>query len=236
VKKELKRLISQEKHKIALDIARESLKECQNFIKEFTPTSDYHLQIEKAISDLNNLIVDISSKSEESEKNKQNESQSQGNSQNDKKYFKTKILPEEIRENATKIAETAINFEDFPKTAFGFEKAFNSMKNRPDLFFNYLKYIDPNILATIYQSSELSYIILIGIIQTLTKYTLESEENVALTVKYFINITKTKNFSLLKKFLKKSDKEHLKTIFNSIQEKHEDLLRSYGFDLVNAYL
>jgi hypothetical protein len=237
VKKELKRLITQEKYKTALDIARESLKECQNFIKEFKPTSDYHLQIEKAISDLNNLIVDISSKSDEAEKSKQKEAEdlSANTNGNEKKYFKTKILSEEIRENATKIAETDMNFDDFPKTSYGVEKAFNSMKNRPDLFFNYLKSIDPNTLPSIYQSSEMSYHILIGIIQSLTKFTFDSEDNIKLTVKYFFNITKTKNFALLKKFLKRSDKDHLKNVFSQIKEKYMDVLNSFDVDLEKSY-
>jgi len=211
------------------------LKQCQNFIKEFKPTSDHHLQIEKAIADLNNLIVDISSKTEEELKNKQKETNEETNSQNDKKYFKTKILSEEIRENATKIAETAMNFDDFPKTAYGFEKAFNSMKNRPDLFMKYLRHIDPNILPNIYQSSELSYNILIGVIQTLTKHTFENEESVRLTLKYLFNIPKTKNFTLLKKFFKKSDKEDLKNIFNIIKEKHGEIVKSFDFDLDKSY-
>lgn len=192
VKQKLKELITKNNKTEADEIARNCLKDCQNFIQMFKPNSKYHSEIENSINELSNFLNSTAEKNIETE---------------NKKYYKTKIFSEELRENATKIAETDFKFEDFPKTAYGFEKAFNSFKKRPDVFYSYLKFVGFKNIPEIYKSNEISYNMLSIIIQCLKNYGIENEENSNITIGYLHSISKTKNFNLLKKFLKKSDKE-----------------------------
>ena len=55
-----------------------------------------------------------------------------------KKYYKTKILAEEKIVGATKIAEENINFDDFGRSSYGFEKAYSSLKKTSENLFKYL--------------------------------------------------------------------------------------------------
>jgi hypothetical protein len=89
------------------------------------------------------------------------------------KYYKTKILSEEVRENATKIAETEINFNDFPISAIGFEKAYTTMKNRTSSFFSFLKHFGAKNLENSYSRNELSYQLLSGIINVIKEHSTE---------------------------------------------------------------
>ena len=192
VKEKLKDLISKNNKKEADEITRNCLKDCQNFIKLFTPNTKYHSEIENSIIELNKLLTSLDDKPVEPE---------------DKKYYKTKILSEELRESATKIAEEDFKFEDFQKTAYGFEKAFNSFKKRPDVYFSYLKFVGFKIIPDLYKSNEVSYNLLAGIIQSIKNQGIENEENISFSMGLLEAISKTKNFQLIKKFLKKSDKE-----------------------------
>jgi DNA repair exonuclease SbcCD ATPase subunit len=158
IKKQIDDLVDNEKYQEAIDIAREKLKEAQNFMKELTNKSNYYSQLETIVEDISNLINMINKKAE-LKKETQNTNQV-----DNKKFYKTKILSEEVRENATKIAETDINFSDFPVSAFGFEKAFNSLKNRNEVFFNYLMHLGGKTMESIYKSTEIAYSILSGII------------------------------------------------------------------------
>ena len=49
-----------------------------------------------------------------------------------------------------------MDFSDFGKSAYGFEKAYNSFKDRDEKFLEYMKYFDGNNLAMVYKNSELS--------------------------------------------------------------------------------
>ena len=89
------------------------------------------------------------------------------------KYYKTKILSEEIRENATKLAESDINFDDFPISAIGFEKAFITMKNKSSNFFKFLKHFGAKNLENSYSRNELSYQLLSGLINVLKEHSIE---------------------------------------------------------------
>ena len=57
-------------------------------------------------------------------------------------FFKTSLLSKEQREKATKIAEEDIKFSDFSKSAYGFEKAFNSFKDKDEKFFDFINYFE----------------------------------------------------------------------------------------------
>jgi hypothetical protein len=240
--------------KKAEEIARSSLKDCQNFIKDFKVGTKYHMQLEKAISDLNSFLSIITTKQEKAKLDAEKKLRESENSVTDKtssndiaqkqsistsdsnKYFRTKILPEEMRENATKLAEAAMNFEEFPKTSYGFEKAYNSMKKRLDVFFNYLKFLTAKNLASVYQSAEISYGVLTGILSTLKQFSLESKENAITGIEYLLNIPKTKNFNLIKKFLKKSDKEELKNLIENLKKnyfvEYQDLAKEIDFEKI----
>jgi hypothetical protein len=250
--------------KKAEELSREALKNCQNFIKLFKIGSRYHLQIEKAIEELNSTIEKIEIKSgkksvenvkttqlkQEADSNASTQSSIKSNtnvsnlestirsintenSDNNVKYFKTKILSDEVRENATKIAESQMNFDDFPRTSYGFEKAFNSMKKRDEVFFSYLTYIGAKSLLNFYINNELSYQVLIGILQCLKKFCLNSKENATLAVDYLFNIPKTKNFHLIKKFLKKVDKEDLKETIKGLNSQFVEIVEN--IDLEKLY-
>jgi hypothetical protein len=192
VKQKLKELITKNQKKEAEDITRNCLKDCQNFIKLFKPNTKHHSEIENSIEELNHLLDSFEEKPKEKE---------------DKKYFKTKIFSDELRESATKIAEEDFKFDDFPKSAYGFEKAFNSFKKRNDVFYSYLKYIGYKIIPDLYKSNEISYNLLAGVILAIKTFGLENEENILFSLGLLEAISKTKNFYLIKKFLKKSDKE-----------------------------
>jgi len=192
VKKKLKDMIEENKKEEADTIARNCLKDCQNFIQLFKKNTKYYKEIENSIAELNALLDSLKEKPKENE---------------DKKYFKTKIFSEDKRESATKIAEEDFKFDDIAKTAYGFEKAFNSFKKRLDVYFSYLKYIGFKNLPTMFKTNEMPYAILSGIIQTLKTFGIDSEENMNLSANFLNAISQTKNFNLLKKFLKKSDKQ-----------------------------
>jgi hypothetical protein len=220
IKLELKRLIGAGNYEKASQISRESLKDCQNFIKDFKIGSSYHHQLEKAISDLNSCLTLIANKTKENEDAESNAKQDGVKSE--KMYYKTKILSEEVRSTASKIAEADMNFGDFAKTSYGFEKAYASMKKRPDVFFRYLKYLGSTSLCNFYKNSELSYQTLMGILLTL-KQNSNDEESVKVVLSYLQDITKTKNFSLIKKFFKKSDKEDLALFFKTLRDTYNHL-------------
>jgi hypothetical protein len=192
VKKKLNDLIMENKKVEADSIARNCLKDCQNFILLFKKNSKYYKEIENSISEINGLLDNIKEKPKENE---------------DKKYFKTKILSEDIRENATKIAEEDFKFEDIAKTAYGFEKSFNSFKKRYDVYFSYLKFVGYINIPIMFKTNEMPYAVLSGIIQTLKAYGIDNEENMTISSNLLNAISQTKNFNLLKKFLKKSDKQ-----------------------------
>jgi hypothetical protein len=250
--------------KTALQIAKECLKDCQNFIREFPQGTEYHDTLSKSVIELNSLIDEIGkklnpntndtlkqstdSKITKEENNSSNiKEESKSDKEEDKassnKYPKTKILNDETREQATKLAQSDMSFEDFPKSSLGFEKAYGSMRKRLDVFFNYLKYFKAETLPSTFSSSEMSAGLIVPIINTLKTYGLDNEENALITVSYLAEIPKTKNFSLVKKFLKKAEKEgklynlifiniDLKNLFIQLKENYTKLLTNSDFDKI----
>ena len=104
------------------------------------------------------------------------------------------------------------------------------MKKREDVFYNYLKFLGAKNFLSIYQKSDISYTILMSVIQTL-KFGFNKQEDIQFIVDFLINLTKTKNFNLMKKFLKKSDKEELKVFLSKLEE-----LTQNENDLQSLYL
>ena len=131
-------------------------------MKEFPQNTKEYSQLENVVSDINTMIDIIKKKS-----NSETKPLEKG------KYYKTKILSEDIRENATKIAETDLNFNDFPISAIGFEKAFNSLKNKNSSFFRFLNHFGNKNLEISYNKNELSYQLLSGIIKCFKECGLE---------------------------------------------------------------
>jgi hypothetical protein len=162
VKKQIDDLVDASNYGEAEDLAREKLKETQNLLKEFNKNTEQHLKLENVISDINTMIEIIQNKARAVEKPVEKG-----------KYYKTKILSEEVRENATKIAETEINFNDFPYSAIGFEKAYVTMKNKTASFFNFMKHFGSKNLENAYNRNELSYQLLSGLINVFKDNSLE---------------------------------------------------------------
>ena len=48
-----------------------------------------------------------------------------------------------------------MNFTDFSKSSYGFEKAYNSFKDQEEKFFNFLIYFEGKTLAECYKNSEI---------------------------------------------------------------------------------
>jgi hypothetical protein len=163
IKKQIDDFVENLKFDEAINLATEKLKISQNFMREFNNKSKYYSQLDIIVNDINNLIEYVKTQKAKDLKEKAEVN----NTADNKKYFKTKILNEEVRENATKIAETEIDFNDFPKSAYGFEKAHNSLKNRSDVFYKFLEYFGSENIENIYKNSEISYTILSGVINCL---------------------------------------------------------------------
>ena len=77
------------------------------------------------------------------------------NAKNHDNFYKTSLLSKQQRDNATLIAEKDMDFSDFGKSAYGFEKAYNSFKDRDDKFLAYMKYFEGKNLSIVYKNSEL---------------------------------------------------------------------------------
>lgn len=173
VKKRLEKLLSDENYKDAEVLANDSLKDCKAFLQKLDPKSDKCSTLETSIAELSKLIDDLKNKSVEKYIclifSKPETSSEKTNDSEGKKYYKTKILSEDVRDTATRIAETDLKFDDFPKSAFGFEKAFNTLKNKSETFFLYLTHLQPENLASIHQSNELTYQALAGILKSINE-------------------------------------------------------------------
>ena len=74
LKKQLSKLIEKGEFSKAEELARGSLKDCQNFIKDFLVGTKYHMQLEKAISDLNSVLSVITTKQEKAKEEERSKS------------------------------------------------------------------------------------------------------------------------------------------------------------------
>jgi len=140
----------------------------------------------------------------------------QENAKNHDNFYKTSMLSKQQRDNATSIAEKYMDFSDFGKSAYGFEKAYNSFKDREDKFIEYLKYFDGKNLAIVYKNSELPVAVIKGVINCFRNLKNMEKEHKEMFLLYMDGITKTKSFGLVKNFIKKADKEYIKTTAENI--------------------
>ena len=102
-----------------------------------------------------------------------------------------------------------MDFSDFGKSAYGFEKAYNSFKDRDDKFLEYMKYFDGNNLSVVYKNSELPVPVIKGMIKCFRGLKEMSKEYKEMFLIYMDGITKTKSFGLVKNFIKKNDREYI---------------------------
>ena len=102
-----------------------------------------------------------------------------------------------------------MDFSDFGKSAYGFEKAYNSFKDRDDKFLEYMKYFDGNNLGVVYKNSEMPVPVIKGIIKCFKGLKDFNKENKDMFLLYMDGISKSKSFGLVKNFIKKADKEYI---------------------------
>ena len=154
VKTEIKNQINKKDFNKANEICQVCLEYCNSFIKNYNEQTIHFIKILESIEELKCLksVLDLTiTKNKNIEKKIRVE-----NAKNHDNFYKTSLLSKQQRDNATLIAEKDMDFSDFGKSAYGFEKAYNSFKDRDEKFLEYMKYFDGNNLAMVYKNSELS--------------------------------------------------------------------------------
>ena len=209
VKIEIKNQINKKDYSKASEICQTCIEQCNSFIKSFTDKTIHFITILESISELKCLksVLDlIVTENKNAEKKIRAE-----NAKNHDNFYKTSLLSKQQRDNATLIAEKDMDFSDFGRSAYGFEKAYNSFKDRNDKFMDYMKYFDGNNLAIVYKNSELPVPVIKGVINCFRDLKKMEKEHKDMFLIYMDGITKTKSFGLVKNFIKKKDKEYIKT-------------------------
>ena len=209
VKIEIKNQINKKDYSKASEICQTCIEQCNSFIKSFTDKTIHFITILESISELKCLksVLDlIVTENKNTEKKIRAE-----NAKNHDNFYKTSLLSKQQRDNATLIAEKDMDFSDFGRSAYGFEKAYNSFKDRNDKFMDYMKYFDGNNLAIVYKNSELPVPVIKGVINCFRDLKKMEKEHKDMFLIYMDGITKTKSFGLVKNFIKKKDKEYIKT-------------------------
>ena len=209
VKVEIKNQINKKDYSKASEICQTCIEQCNSFIKSFTDKTIHFITILESISELKCLksVLDlIVTENKNTEKKIRAE-----NAKNHDNFYKTSLLSKQQRDNATLIAEKDMDFSDFGRSAYGFEKAYNSFKDRNDKFMDYMKYFDGNNLAIVYKNSELPVPVIKGVINCFRDLKKMEKEHKDMFLIYMDGITKTKSFGLVKNFIKKKDKEYIKT-------------------------
>ena len=102
-----------------------------------------------------------------------------------------------------------MDFSDFGKSAYGFEKAYNSFKDRDEKLLDYMKYFDGNNLADVYKNSEMPVPVIKGIIKCFKSLKDMNKDNKDMFLLYMDGISKSKSFGLVKNFIKKADKDYI---------------------------
>ena len=209
VKVEIKNQINKKDYSKASEICQTCIEQCNSFIKSFTDKTIHFITILESISELKCLksVLDlIVTENKNTEKKIRAE-----NAKNHDNFYKTSLLSKQQRDNATLIAEKDMDFSDFGRSAYGFEKAYNSFKDRNDKFMDYMKYFDGNNLAIVYKNSELPVPVIKGVINCFRDLKKMEKEHKDMFLIYMDGITKTKSFGLVRNFIKKKDKEYIKT-------------------------
>ncbi len=214
VKTEIKNQINKKDFNKANEICQVCLEQCNSFIKNYNEQTIHFIKILESIEELKFLksVLDLTiTENKNIEKKIRAE-----NAKNHDNFYKTSLLSKQQRDNATLIAEKDMDFSDFGKSAYGFEKAYNSFKDRDEKFLEYMKYFDGNNLAVVYKNSELPVPVIKGIIKCFRGLKDFSKENKDMFLLYMDGITKTKSFGLVKNFIKKVDKEYIISTSESI--------------------
>jgi hypothetical protein len=214
VKLEIKNQINKKDYSKASEICQTCIEQCNSFIKGFNDKTIHFIIILESISELKCLksVLDLTvSENKNLEKKIRAE-----NAKNHDSFYKTSMLSKKQRDNATLIAEKDLDFSDFGKSAYGFEKAYNSFKDRDDKFIEYMKYFDGKNLAIVYKNSELPVPVIKGVINCFRGLKKMEKEHKDMFLLYMDGITKTKSFGLVKNFIKKKDKEYIKTTSEEI--------------------
>ena len=207
VKTEIKNQINKKDYSKANEICQVCLEQCNSFIKNYSDKTIHFINILESIDELKCLksVLDLTIKEN---KNIEKKIRAQ-NAKNHDNFYKTSLLSKQQRDNATLIAEKDMDFSDFGKSAYGFEKAYNSFKDKDDKFLEYMKYFDGNNLSVVYKNSELPVQVIKGVIKCFRSLKEMSKEIKEMFLIYMDGITKTKSFGLVKNFIKKNDKEYI---------------------------
>ena len=222
VKKQIKEYINKRDFEKAIDVIKICFEQCKKFKDKFNDKSIYFINILNDIIELNYTKIllennmEFSVKEEKSDNNKKKK-----NIVKHENFYKTSLLSKEQRENATKIAEEDMNFTDFSKSSYGFEKAYNSFKDQEEKFFNFLIYFDGKTLAECYKNSEIPLNCLKAIINAFKDKDISNKYK-DMYFDYFNSLTKTKAFGLVKNFIKKNEREIIKENLKKISETDEN--------------
>ena len=214
VKIEIKNQINKKDYAKASEICQTCIEQCNAFIKNYNDKTIHFVIILESINELKCLksVVDLAvSENKNIEKKIRAE-----NAKNHDNFYKTSLLSKQQRDNATLIAEKDMDFSDFGKSAYGIEKAYNSFKDRNDKFLSYMKYFEGKNLAIVYKNSELPVAVIKGVINCFRNLKNMEKEHKEMFLLYMDGITKTKSFGLVKNFIKKADKEYIKTTAENI--------------------
>ena len=128
VKTEIKNQINKKDYNKANEICQVCLEQCNSFIKNYTDKTIHFINILESIDELKILktILELTITENKNIEKKIREK----NAKNHDNFYKTSLLSKQQRDNATLIAEKDMDFSDFGKSAYGFEKAYNSFKDR----------------------------------------------------------------------------------------------------------
>ena len=214
VKIEIKNQINKKDYAKASEICQTCIEQCNAFIKNYNDKTIHFVIILESINELKCLksVLDLAvSENKNIEKKIRAE-----NAKNHDNFYKTSLLSKQQRDNATLIAEKDMDFSDFGKSAYGFEKAYNSFKDRNDKFLDYMKYFEGKNLAIVYKNSELPVPVIKGVINVFRGLKKMEKDEKEMFLIYMDGITKTKSFGLVKNFIKKVDKEYIKTTAEEI--------------------
>ena len=214
VKTEIKNQINKKDYNKANEICQVCLEQCNSFIKNYTDKTIHFINILESIDELKILktILELTITENKNIEKKIREK----NAKNHDNFYKTSLLSKQQRDNATLIAEKDMDFSDFGKSAYGFEKAYNSFKDRDDKFLEYMKYFDGNNLGVVYKNSEMPVPVIKGIIKCFKGLKDFNKENKDMFLLYMDGISKSKSFGLVKNFIKKADKEYITSTAENI--------------------
>ena len=231
VKEQIILEINKKEYNKANDIVNICYQQCFKFKEGFDNNNIYYIKILNSMKELNCLKLLLDNAPEEKKEEVKKVKKVNLNRDN---FFKTSLLSKEQREKATKIAEEDIKFSDFSKSAYGFEKAFNSFKDRDEKFFEFINYFEGKSLGESYKNTEIPVPILNGIIKCFKNRSDNILKYKDLFIEYFDNISKSKSFGLVKNFIKKSDKELIRDLLSKIS--NEDSSKKELCDkLINEY-